>query len=198
MQPARSDPRYIWGIKVSTMAVHHGLFPQQTAVNAVSQSTAQGGWCFVIQIQTTLWCEYLIAWTKIKKMMCWCMSLYQQERRGSGNECRISTKCFWAESLPVQWVEPHCSDVQPMPGGSENCHLFSMSSVYEQWPWLDIVCVSCHFPPTILLLVVLIFQCCCITSGPMNDYIFACQFTVSSLNIDPSIINLFLSSFFLL
>ena len=96
----------------------------------------------------------------------------------------------------MQWVELHCSDVQPMPGRFGNCHLFSMSSVYEQWPWLDIVYISCHFPPTILLLVVLIFQCCCITSGPMNDYIFACQFTVSSLNIDPSIINLFLSSFF--
>ena len=38
--------------------------------------------------------------------------------------------------------------MQPMPGGSENCHLFlfnAMSSLHEQWPWLDIVCVPCHF-----------------------------------------------------
>ena len=60
------------GIKVSTTAVHRGLFPStivQTAANVVSQSTAQGGWCFVTQIQIRLWCEYLIAWTIMKKMM---------------------------------------------------------------------------------------------------------------------------------
>ena len=34
------------------------------------------------------------------------------------------------------------------------------------------------FPTTILFMVVLIFQCRCITSGPMNFYIFACQWSV--------------------
>ena len=38
------------------------------------------------------------------------------------------------------------------------------------------------FPTTILFLVVLIFQCRCITSGPMNAYIFACQLVVSTVN----------------
>ena len=52
------------------------------------------------------------------------------------------------------------------------------------------------FPTTIFFLVVLIFQCRCITSGPMNAYICACQFAVSTLNSEPSIINLFTSSSF--
>ena len=41
--------------KVSTMAVHHCLFPLvtvQTTANMVSQSTMQGGWYIVIQNQT--------------------------------------------------------------------------------------------------------------------------------------------------
>ena len=38
------------------------------------------------------------------------------------------------------------------------------------------------FPTTTLFLVVLIFQCHCITSGPMNFYIFVCQLIVSTLN----------------
>ena len=46
------------------------------------------------------------------------------------------------------------------------------------------------FPTTILFLVVLIFQCRCITSGPMNACIFACQLTISTLNNQPSIANL--------
>ena len=50
------------------------------------------------------------------------------------------------------------------------------------------------FPTIILFLVVLIFQCRCITSGPMNSYIFVCQLTVSTLNNYPSIVNLFSSS----
>ena len=48
------------GIKVSTMAVRRGSSAStivQTAANVVSQSTGQGGWCFVILIQTRLWCE---------------------------------------------------------------------------------------------------------------------------------------------
>ena len=49
------------------------------------------------------------------------------------------------------------------------------------------------FPTTILFLVVLIFQCRCITSGPMNSYIFVCQLAVSTLNNHPSIVNLFAS-----
>ena len=47
------------------------------------------------------------------------------------------------------------------------------------------------FPTTILFLVVLIFQCRCITSGPMNSYIFVCQLAISTLNDQPSIANLF-------
>ena len=46
------------------------------------------------------------------------------------------------------------------------------------------------FPTTILFLVVLIFQCRCITSGPINSYIFVCQLEVSTLNNLPSVINL--------
>ena len=38
------------------------------------------------------------------------------------------------------------------------------------------------FPTTILFLVVLIFQCRCITSGPMNAFICACQVIVSTAN----------------
>ena len=38
------------------------------------------------------------------------------------------------------------------------------------------------FPTTVLFLVVLIFQCRCLTSGPMNAYIFVCQLAVSTLN----------------
>ena len=50
------------------------------------------------------------------------------------------------------------------------------------------------FPTTILFLVVLIFQCRCITSGPMNSYIFICQLIVSTLNNQPSVVNLFTSA----
>ena len=46
------------------------------------------------------------------------------------------------------------------------------------------------FPTTILFLVVLIFQCRCITSGPMNSYIFISQLLVSTLNNEPSVVNL--------
>ena len=49
------------------------------------------------------------------------------------------------------------------------------------------------FPTTILFLVVLIFHSRCITSGPMNFYIFACQLIVSILNMEPSVNILFLS-----
>ena len=52
------------------------------------------------------------------------------------------------------------------------------------------------FPTTILFLVVLIFQCRCITSGPMNAYIFVSQFAVSTLNNQPSIVNLLTSASF--
>ena len=38
------------------------------------------------------------------------------------------------------------------------------------------------FPTTILFLVVLIFQCRCITSGPMNAFICACQVIISTVN----------------
>ena len=50
------------------------------------------------------------------------------------------------------------------------------------------------FPTTILFLVVLIFQCRCITSGPMNSYIFVCQLVVSTVNNQPSVVNLFAST----
>ena len=50
------------------------------------------------------------------------------------------------------------------------------------------------FPTTILFLVVLIFQCRCITTGPMNFYIFVCQVIVSTLNNQPFIVNLFSSA----
>ena len=50
------------------------------------------------------------------------------------------------------------------------------------------------FPTTILFLVVLIFQCRCITSAPMNSYIFVCQLAISTLNDQPSIANLFASA----
>ena len=50
------------------------------------------------------------------------------------------------------------------------------------------------FPTTILFLVVLIFQCRCITSGPMNSYILACQLMVSALNTQPSVLTLFAST----
>ena len=49
------------------------------------------------------------------------------------------------------------------------------------------------FPTTILFLVVLIFQCRCITSGPMNAYIFACQLVVSTVNYS-STFNIFESA----
>ena len=52
------------------------------------------------------------------------------------------------------------------------------------------------FPTTILFLIVLIFQCRCITSGPMNYYIFVCQLIVSTLNNQPSIVNLYTSPSF--
>ena len=52
------------------------------------------------------------------------------------------------------------------------------------------------FPTTIFFLVVLIFQCRCITSGPMNSYIFVCQLLVSTLNTHPSIANLYTSPSF--
>ena len=52
------------------------------------------------------------------------------------------------------------------------------------------------FPTTILFLIVLIFQCRCITSGPMNYYIFVCQLIVSTLNNQPSTVNLYTSSSF--
>ena len=52
------------------------------------------------------------------------------------------------------------------------------------------------FPTTILFLVVLIFQCRCITSGPMNFYIFMCQLIVSTLNNEPCIVNLYTSPSF--
>ena len=38
------------------------------------------------------------------------------------------------------------------------------------------------FPTTILFLVVLILQCRCITSGPMNAFILACQLSISTVN----------------
>ena len=50
------------------------------------------------------------------------------------------------------------------------------------------------FPTTVLFLVVLIFQCRCITSGPMNAYIFVCQLAVSDLNNEPPIVNFFASA----
>ena len=50
------------------------------------------------------------------------------------------------------------------------------------------------FPTTILFLVVLILQCRCITSGPMNFYIFVSQLIVSTLNNQPSIANLLASA----
>ena len=46
------------------------------------------------------------------------------------------------------------------------------------------------FPTTILFLVVLIFQCRCITSGSLNFYIFICQIIVSTINSQPSLVNL--------
>ena len=49
------------------------------------------------------------------------------------------------------------------------------------------------FPTTILFLVVLIFQCRCVTSGPMNFYIFMCQIIVSTLNNQTSLVNLLAS-----
>ena len=52
------------------------------------------------------------------------------------------------------------------------------------------------FPTTILFLVVLIFQCRCITSGPMNFYVFVCQLIVSTLNNQPSIVKLFANGSF--
>ena len=52
------------------------------------------------------------------------------------------------------------------------------------------------FPTTILFLVVLIFQCRCITSGPMNAYIFVCQLIVSCLSNLPSVVNLYTSPSF--
>ena len=52
------------------------------------------------------------------------------------------------------------------------------------------------FPTTILFLVVLIFQCRCITSGPMNFYIFVCQLIVTTLNNQPSVVNLYISPSF--
>ena len=52
------------------------------------------------------------------------------------------------------------------------------------------------FPTTILFLVVLIFQCSCITSGPMNFYIFTCQLAVSTLNNLPSVVNIYASPSF--
>ena len=52
------------------------------------------------------------------------------------------------------------------------------------------------FPTTILFLIVLIFQCRCITSGPMNFYIFICQLIVSTLNNQPSVVNLYTSPSF--
>ena len=52
------------------------------------------------------------------------------------------------------------------------------------------------FPTTILFLVVLIFQCRCITSGPMNFYIFMCQLIVSTLNNQPCIVNFYTSPSF--
>ena len=38
------------------------------------------------------------------------------------------------------------------------------------------------FPTTILFLAVLMFQCRCITSGPMNAFILACQLGISTVN----------------
>ena len=49
------------------------------------------------------------------------------------------------------------------------------------------------FPTTILFLVMLIFQCRCITSGPMNFYIFVCQFLFSALNNQSSAVGLLTS-----
>ena len=46
------------------------------------------------------------------------------------------------------------------------------------------------FPTTIFFLVVLIFQCRSITSGPMNFYILICQIICSTLNNQPSLVNL--------
>ena len=56
--------------------------------------------------------------------LCFWLSFCQQESRGSGNVCKISTECFWTEPISVQWVEPHWSDVQPMPKGFGNRYLF--------------------------------------------------------------------------
>ena len=77
------------------------------------------------------------------------MSFCQPKRWSWWGLCKTSEKCFWIESVFVWWVEPHWSIVQPMPGGSGNCHLFlfnAMSSLHEQWPWLDVVHVPCYFP----------------------------------------------------
>ena len=52
------------------------------------------------------------------------------------------------------------------------------------------------FPTTILFLVVLIFQCRCITSGPMNAYIFVCQLVVSIVNSHLDTVNLFTGASF--
>ena len=61
--------------------------------------------------------------------------------------------------------------------------------------WILYVFVA-TFPTTILFLVVLIFQCHCITSGPMNAYIFVCQLVVSIVNSHLDTVNLFTGASF--
>ena len=84
-----------------------------------------------------------------------------------------------------------------MPERFGNCHLFlynAMSSVYEQWPWLDIVCIPRHFPHNYT------FPCC--ANIPMSLYYFwtneflhiFVSVLASGLNTAPSVFSLIAST----
>ena len=184
---------------MSTMAVHRGLFPSttvQTAANVVSQSTAREEWCFVIQIQS-----------QILVRIPYCMGYNEDKDEVFAGKCyfSINKKGGMYVKFPqnVSELNPFlCSGFNRTGVMCSQCQEGLGNAIFSY----SMQCLPCMssglgwtlyvflatFPTTILFLVVLIFQCRCITSGPMNAYIFVCQLIVSSLNNLPSVANLFI------
>ena len=87
----------------------------------------------------------------------------------------------------LEWCAANARRVWGLPSFPIQCNVF------RAWGVTLVGHCMCFLPlfppPCILFLVVLIFQCRCITSRPMNSYIFVCQLEVSTLNNLPSVIN---------
>ena len=143
----------------------------------------------------------------------YCMDYNEEKDEVFVGECPFANKKAEVQGLYVKFPQ-NVSELNPFLCSGLNrtgvmcsqCQNGSGTAIFS----LTIQCLSCMnsglgwtlyvflatFPTTVLFLVVLIFQCRCLTSGPMNAYIFVCQLAVSTLNNEPSIINVLTSASF--